>query len=103
MSGRKAGEELCDPLEMGPGKSKRPQEVVSYIVGDETGVLDLKVRMARLDLQLGCLVPTERGACSGWDHRMSRGKGGWKKGLALVDMGQKGRAVCSRCYVPELG
>jgi hypothetical protein len=43
------------------------------------------------------------GACLGWDNGMRRGKGG-REGLdELVEMGQKGRTVCSRWSVPELG
>lgn len=43
--GRRTGEELYDPLEM--GAEKRPQRVVSYTVRDEAGVLDLGERMER--------------------------------------------------------
>lgn len=45
--GEVRGEDLCDPLERGPRREVRPQQVVGYRTRQETGGLDLEERRMR--------------------------------------------------------
>lgn len=51
------GEDLWGLLELGAGRKRRPQQVISYRGENETGLLGLKEKRESGGLKIACLLP----------------------------------------------